>query len=248
MAGGLIKDQQSWVLEDDARDGDALFFATGKFPCHVHHAVVQVYLFQEFNRVFPGVFTLVADFVEGVHDIYKYPFVPVEGKGSLEHDCNPFCNIFPEGDIKRKFYEIRFKSQEIIAAGKKIDDSKPYTIVNGDVQYIDLIAKHTPSLDLLGTNVYRGKSFTDMWEDVDAKLDLPIVFMEFGSDAFNAKNFEEDQLSQAIYLKDQWQEMYNKAWGNGEEGNSIGAFIFEWRDEWWKYLQIENLDVQDTNA
>ena len=35
---------------------------------------------------------------------------------------------------------------------------------------------------------------------------------------------------------------------NGEEGNSIGGFVFEWRDEWWKYLQIENLDVQDNNA
>ena len=42
--------------------------------------------------------------------------------------------------------------------------------------------------------------------------------------------------------------MYNKAAGNGEEGNSIGAFVFEWRDEWWKYLQIENLDIQDNNA
>jgi hypothetical protein len=46
----------------------------------------------------------------------------------------------------------------------------------------------------------------------------------------------------------QWQEMYNKAYGNGEEGNSIGGFVFEWRDEWWKYLQEENLDVQDNNA
>ena len=51
-----------------------------------------------------------------------------------------------------------------------------------------------------------------------------------------------------MLLKDQWQEMYNKAYGNGEEGNSIGGFVFEWRDEWWKYLQDENLDTQDNNA
>ena len=101
---------------------------------------------------------------------------------------------------------------------------------------------------MLGSNVYRGPSFTTLWADVEEKLDLPVVFFEFGSDAFNARSFQEDQASQALILKDQWQEMYNKSWGNGEEGNAIGAFVFEWRDEWWKYLQIENLDVQDTNA
>ena len=137
---------------------------------------------------------------------------------------------------------------EVTEAGKAIDSNHPFTIVNGDIQYIDLIAELIPNLDLLGTNAYRGKSFTGLWRDVEEKLDLPVVFFEFGSDAFNARDFAEDQLSQALVLKDQWQEMYNKAAGNGEEGNSIGAFIFEWRDEWWKYLQIENLDIQDNNA
>ena len=137
---------------------------------------------------------------------------------------------------------------EVVAAGKSIDPNHPFTIVNGDIQYIDLIAELCPDLDLLGTNAYRGPSFTDLWARVDEKLDLPVVFFEFGSDAFNAREFREDQLSQALILKDQWQEMYNKAAGNGEEGNSVGAFIFEWRDEWWKYLQIENLGIQDTNA
>ena len=137
---------------------------------------------------------------------------------------------------------------EVVAAGKAIAPNHPFTIVNGDIQYIDLIAELCPDIDLLGTNAYRGTSFTGLWRDVSEKLDLPVVFFEFGSDAFNARDYAEDQKSQALVLKDQWQEMYNKAAGNGEEGNSIGAFIFEWRDEWWKYLQIENLDVQDNNA
>ena len=137
---------------------------------------------------------------------------------------------------------------EVVAAGKSIAPNHPFTIVNGDIQYIDLIAELCPDIDMLGTNAYRGKSFTSLWRDVDAKLDLPVIFFEFGSDAFNARDFAEDQVSQALILKDQWQEMYNKAASNGEEGNSIGAFIFEWRDEWWKYLQIERLDIQDTNA
>jgi beta-galactosidase len=137
---------------------------------------------------------------------------------------------------------------EVITSGKKIAPNHPFTIVNGDIQYIDLIAELVPSLDVLGSNVYRGTSFTDLWAQVEAKLDLPVVFFEFGSDAYNAREGREDQLAQATILKEQWQEMYNKSWGNGEEGSSIGGFVFEWRDEWWKYLQEENLHIQDTNA
>ncbi len=155
----------------------------------------------------------------------------------------------PEGEqntAKARYLYSLF--EEVIAAGKAIAPNQPFTIVNGDLQYIDLIAELMPSLDVLGSNVYRGKSFTDLWATVDEKLDLPVAFFEFGSDAFNAREFREDQKAQALILKDQWQEIYNKAAGNGEEGNAIGAFIFEWRDEWWKYLQIEELDIQNNNA
>jgi len=155
----------------------------------------------------------------------------------------------PEGEqntAKARYLYSLFN--EVLKAGKSIAPNYPFTIVNGDIQYIDLIAELMPNLDLLGTNVYRGKSFTSLWADVDQKLDMPILFFEFGSDAFNAREFEEDQVAQAVLLRDQWKEMYNKAAGNGEEGNSVGGFVFEWRDEWWKYLQTENLDIQDTNA
>jgi hypothetical protein len=59
-----------------------------------------------------------------------------------------------------------------------------------------------PELDVLGTNVYRGPSFTSLWADVREKLDLPVLFFEFGSDAFNAREFREDQVAQARILKD----------------------------------------------
>ena len=138
--------------------------------------------------------------------------------------------------------------EEVITAGKRVAPDHLFTIVNGDIQYIDLIAELVPSLDILGSNAYRGPSFTSLWADVDEKLDLPVLFFEFGSDAFNAREFREDQAAQAAILRDQWLEMYNKGFGNGEEGNAIGGFVFEWRDEWWKYLQEENLDTQDNNA
>jgi hypothetical protein len=137
---------------------------------------------------------------------------------------------------------------EIMHEGKKIDKNHLFTIVNGDIQYLDLIKKYCTDMDVLGTNSYRGKSFTDLFERSKKELGLPVLFFEFGSDAYNALKGREDQVSQAIYLKQQWREMYNKAYGKGEEGNCIGGFTFEWRDEWWKYGQSKNLDIHDNTA
>lgn len=137
---------------------------------------------------------------------------------------------------------------EITKEAKAIAPGHLFTIVNGDIQYIDLIAELCTEIDLIGSNVYRGPSFTGLWAEVKAKLNKPVLFFEFGSDAFNAREFAEDQRSQAAMLAAQWQEMYEKAYGQGAEGNALGGFVFEWRDEWWKYLQTENLDQHDKNA
>jgi len=40
---------------------------------------------------------------------------------------------------------------EVILEGKKISPNHPFTIVNGDLQYIDIIAKYSKNWDLLGT-------------------------------------------------------------------------------------------------
>jgi hypothetical protein len=155
----------------------------------------------------------------------------------------------PEGEqntAKARYLYSLFN--EIMESGKRIAPNHPFAIVNGDIKYIDLISELATEMDVLGSNVYRGKSFTSLWAEVQEKLDLPVLFFEFGSDAYNARERREDEGAQAKILKSQWKEMYNKAYGQGEEGNSIGGFVFEWRDEWWKYLQDENLNVHDTTA
>ena len=137
---------------------------------------------------------------------------------------------------------------EVVRESKQMAPDHLFTIVNGDIQYLDLIVEYVEEMDVLGTNVYRGISFGELWKDVKEGFDRPVVFMEFGSDAFNAKNFAEDQAAQASFLRGQWQEIYHQSYGNGGYGNAVGGFVFEWRDEWWKYKQTENLDVQDRNA
>lgn len=131
---------------------------------------------------------------------------------------------------------------------KSIDSSRPVAICNGDVLFIDIIAEECNDVDIYGTNMYRGVSFTDAFQIVKDKLNIPLMFTEFGSDAFNAKDNREDQKMQVIYAISNWKEIYENASGLGKTGNSIGGFTFQFSDGWWKYGQTTNLDVHDMNA
>lgn len=131
---------------------------------------------------------------------------------------------------------------------KKADPNHPVAICNGDLLYLDLISEEAPSVDILGINVYRGISFTDMYDRVKRDYRKPVLLTEFGSDAFNAKTMKEEQEEQARYLLNLWKEIYENAWGLGKAENSIGGFTFQFTDGWWKTGQTKNLDVHDTYA
>ncbi len=137
---------------------------------------------------------------------------------------------------------------EVIGAVKAADPDRPVAIANGDLQYIDIIAKECKGLDVLGTNVYRGISVGGLFQEVKDKLGVPVMFSEFGCDAFNSKEMREDQVMQAHYLLGQWKEIYEQSSGKGKVGNAVGGFIFQWSDGWWKYMQDSRLDIHDTHA
>jgi hypothetical protein len=137
---------------------------------------------------------------------------------------------------------------EITRAIQAKNTGIPVAMANGDLQYIDIIAEEMPTLDVFGANVYRGISFRDLFEVVNDKLGVPVMFTEFGADAWNAKEMREDQYTQARYLLGQWKEIYANSSGKGLVGNSIGGLTFQWSDGWWKFRQDEFLDVHDTNA
>jgi hypothetical protein len=138
--------------------------------------------------------------------------------------------------------------EEVTVDIKGHDPHRPVAIANGDLQYIDIIAEECKSLDVFGTNVYRGISAGDLYQRVKEKLGIPIMYTEFGADAFNAREMREDQVTQARYLIGQWREIYEQSSGKGRVGNAIGGFIFQWVDGWWKFRQEERLDIHDTNA
>jgi len=138
---------------------------------------------------------------------------------------------------------------EIARTIKARDPNHLVSMANGDVQYVDIIAQECRGFDVFGANVYRGISFRDIFKVVHDKLGLPLMFTEFGADAWNAKEMREDDLNQAIYDLANWKEIYEQSAGKGLVGNAIGGFTFQWSDGWWKYTTGErNLDVHDTNA
>ncbi len=87
-----------------------------------------------------------------------------------------------------------------------------------------------------------------LFQRVRDELNKPILFTEFGADAFNAQENAEDQESQAYYMLGNWKEIYENAAGLGKAGNSLGGFTFQFSDGWWKTGQTKNLDVHDNTA
>lgn len=137
---------------------------------------------------------------------------------------------------------------EASLAMKAISDTHPIAICNGDIMFLDIIAKECPDVDILGINVYRGLSFGNLFERVKTEYGKPVLLTEFGADAYNNITHQEDQFSQATILKSNWKEIYENASGIGKSNNSIGGFTFQFSDGWWKHEQTKNLDIHDTDA
>ncbi len=131
---------------------------------------------------------------------------------------------------------------------KAVDKNHPVALCNGDLQYIDKIKKYCSAIDILGTNMYRGISFGTAFLQVKENLNKPILFTEFGADAYNNKTQKEDATTQAKYVLHNWEEIYCNAYNLGNANNSLGGFTFQFSDGWWKYLQTQNLDLHDTHA
>jgi len=145
----------------------------------------------------------------------------------------------------RHMYRLFNRGIKVI---KSKDSTRPVGIANGDLQFMDIIVEEAPDMDIFGTNVYRGPTFTNLFDRVSDEFDKPVLLTEFGADAYNVRLQREDQQCQAEILKDNWYDIFRHAAGMGGADNSIGGFTFQFADGWWKYNQEEDLDVQNTNA
>ncbi|TVQ66410.1 MAG: hypothetical protein EA360_06095 [Balneolaceae bacterium] len=137
---------------------------------------------------------------------------------------------------------------EAAVAIKSIDPDRPIAFANGDLQFLDIIVEELQEIDIFGSNVYRGVTFTDLYDRIKNEYGKPVLLTEFGADAFNVITQQEDQQCQAYYKHGNWKEIYSHAAGLGRAGNSIGGYTFQFSDGWWKYGQSFDLDVHNTEA
>lgn len=121
---------------------------------------------------------------------------------------------------------------------KSMDPQKrPVAISNGDLGYIDLVAKFCPDVDIFGTNSYRGaQGFGLLWQDIAEITGKAALITEYGCPAYGKGwSTARAEQGQADYHKGNWQDIEdNMAGVSGGAGNSLGGVIFEWTDEWWK--------------
>lgn len=118
---------------------------------------------------------------------------------------------------------------------KKIDPNHPVVMGNGELASIDVAKEYAPDIDILGGIIYQGKTFGTYFERLKRNYGKPNCFIEFGAERYDSVWQQEAEDWQAFFLKLQWLEIVKNAAGGSGEGNSLGGFVFEWTDEWWKH-------------
>ncbi len=144
---------------------------------------------------------------------------------------------------------------EIAQEIHKIDPNHPVVMGNGELICLDIAAEYAKNIDIVGCVIYRGKTFGNIFNTLRATFNKPIVFIEFGADAYNAFDKKEDEDAQAMFLESQWSEIYKNLANtskvdSGGAGNCLGGAMFEWTDEWWKHKDYDGngWSIHDTES
>jgi len=131
----------------------------------------------------------------------------------------------------------------------EIDPGHPVALSNGELEFLDVIARECPDVDVLALNAYRGPEGmgTHFWDSLKEVWRKPVFIGEFGCPAFNSRygalRAEKDQAS---YLLGNWTDIVRQTAGSGR-GHCLGGSIFEWVDEWWKAGPEFEAWVHDTD-
>ncbi|MFH1753377.1 MAG: glycoside hydrolase family 2 TIM barrel-domain containing protein [Candidatus Omnitrophota bacterium] len=164
-----------------------------------------------------------------------------ENNYSFDRNVNPWTTeeiekIQDTAEKRNAKARIYYKFvNELAKEVKRIDPSRPVAMGNGELASIEMARELCTDVDILGGIVYTGRTFGSFWKRLKRNFDKPAIMIEFGCDRYDASKSEETEDYQALFVKTLWEEIEKNAANGSGQGNSLGGFVFEWTDEWWKY-------------
>ncbi len=179
-----------------------------------------------------------------------------ENNYSFDRNVNPWSteeidaieNPSARREAKARIY-YRFIN-DLAKAVKEADPDRPVAMGNGELASIKVAKELCPDVDILGGIVYTGRTFGTFWKRLKRDFGKPAVMIEFGCDRYDVLKKREDEDHQALFLQVLWRDIVNNAPGKKGEGNSLGGFVFEWTDEWWKFNEerVAGWKIHDTKG
>ena len=133
----------------------------------------------------------------------------------------------------------------------ELDPNHPVGIGNLLTGLVEYYGKNAPAIDFIGINSYLGEEgFGATWQKVKQTMNRPVVITEYGCDSYYTDKGPDEEM-QSNYAIRNWEDIVYNSSGQLGAGNSIGGFLFEWLDEWWKdsinYFE-DPVDHQTTRA
>ncbi|VAX35644.1 hypothetical protein MNBD_UNCLBAC01-276 [hydrothermal vent metagenome] len=115
----------------------------------------------------------------------------------------------------------------------------PVAIIEGDKDTIGNVQMgsddgHLNYIDIVGYNLYRGKTFTDFFDVYSTKTNKPLWVSEYGTDAWYSYSKEspwdgvENEIKQKNYNVSAWVDIVR------HKDKNIGATVMSYADGWWK--------------
>lgn len=123
---------------------------------------------------------------------------------------------------------------EVCRMVHQLDPNHPIGTGNLLVGLVEYYGEFAPHLDYIGINSYISEDgFGATWQKIQQTMNRPAFIAEFGCDAYWSKKGPDEDM-QVRWLVKNWEDIAHHRAGHGGIGNSIGGFVFQWMDEWWK--------------
>ena len=149
------------------------------------------------------------------------------------------------------YYTAAAFTESLARLTKELDPNHPVVSTHGDIyppEMSTLVNQLCTSVDIWGLNVYRGPSFTTLFDDWAALTDKPMLLSEYGTDAYRTLMLKVDpvlgdlvsvdgavdEVTQANWNRGLWREIATRLSATRLTHVCLGGTVFEWSDEWWK--------------